>query len=139
MFANGGSAGISEHVCVDLTKTCNIPAIPLQGPSCISCLANDYGYDQWVSKAIEFFVTTDDLCIFISSSGNSPNIVNGVRYAKQLNIQHISLSGFGSSNQVRSCSDLDINVDSSNYNVTESVHNVILLDIVERLNGLNGE
>lgn len=138
IFANGGSAGIAEHIGIDFTKTCGIPALTMHGPSVISCLANDYGFEHWVSKALEFYATPNDMAIFISSSGNSKNIVNGVKAANSRGLDYFSLTGFDELNTVRLESKLDFYVNSTNYNVVETSHNIILLEIIERLNGLNG-
>ena len=53
----------------------------------ITCFANDYGYKEWVRKAVEFYGDEGDVGIFISSSGKSPNIINGCLAAKKKDLK----------------------------------------------------
>ena len=47
----------------------------------ITCLANDFGYEHWLEKALEYYATPLDLVILISSSGNSPNMLRAAQKA----------------------------------------------------------
>ena len=58
----------------------------------LTCFSNDYGYENWVAKAIEFYADTGDLVILISSSGTSKNIINGATI-KKMNCPLITFSG----------------------------------------------
>ena len=73
---NGGSAAMASHVAVDFTKAANIRAINFNEADLITCFANDYGYENWVGKALEAYADPGDLVILISSSGKSQNISN---------------------------------------------------------------
>ena len=90
VFGNGGSAAIASHFTVDLTKNARIRATNYNEADLITCLANDYGFEQWAPKAIEYFADSGDFIIRISSSGNSPNIVNGVTKAKKIGLSVIN-------------------------------------------------
>ena len=65
---------MASHVAVDLAKQGKIKTINFNEPDLITCFANDYGYEKWISKAIDFYGEQGDLIILISSSGNSKNI-----------------------------------------------------------------
>ena len=52
----------------------------------ITCFSNDYGYERWVEKAVEFYGDQGDMLIIISSSGKSKNIINGCMAAKNKNL-----------------------------------------------------
>ena len=69
IFGNGGSAAIASHVSVDLTKNANIRSVNFNEADLITCFANDYGYESWVEKAIDFYADSSDALILISSSG----------------------------------------------------------------------
>ena len=58
-------------MAVDLTKVANIRAICFNESSILTCFSNDFGYENWVAKAIDFYADKNDLGIFISSSGQS--------------------------------------------------------------------
>jgi D-sedoheptulose 7-phosphate isomerase len=66
---NGGSAAMASHVAVDLTKNAGVRAINFNEADLITCFANDYGYEEWVAKAVEFYGDEGDVLVLISSSG----------------------------------------------------------------------
>ena len=124
---NGGSAAIASHCAVDLTKNAGLRAICFSDPNMITCFANDYGYERWVEKALAFYADEGDLVILISSSGKSPNIVNGARYAKGEGLRMVTFSGFATDNPLRGSGDLNFWVDSRAYNIVEMTHQIWLL------------
>ena len=65
LAGNGGSAAMASHVAVDLVKAANIRAINFNEADLITCLANDFGYDLWVQKALEYYTDPLDLIILI--------------------------------------------------------------------------
>ncbi len=73
------------------------------------------------------------MLILISSSGNSKNIINAAKISKKLKLNLITLSGFSKRNQLQNKGSVNFHVDSNNYNVIESVHLIILLQIIENL------
>ena len=75
---------MASHVAVDYTKQGGIRTLNFNEYDLITCFANDYGYENWVSKSIEFYADKGDLAILISSSGSSPNIVNAAKTAKKM-------------------------------------------------------
>jgi D-sedoheptulose 7-phosphate isomerase len=133
LAGNGASATISSHISVDLTKSAGITAINFNEPGLLTCFSNDYGYENWLKKALEFYSLPGDLLILISSSGNSKNIINAAKAAKRMQLNLITLSGFSKRNELQNKGTINFHVDSYNYNVVESVHLIILLQIVENL------
>ena len=79
LAGNGGSASIASHCSVDLTKNAGIKAINYNEADLITCFANDYGYERWVEKAIDFYADSKDVLILISSSGKSKNMLNACK------------------------------------------------------------
>ena len=130
---NGGSAAMASHVAVDFTKAAGIRAINFNEADLITCFANDYGYEHWVAKALEAYADPEDLAILISSSGKSPNMLNGARQAKAIGIYVITVSGFLKENPLRKIGDLNLWVDSSEYNIVEMTHHVWLVAIIDFL------
>ena len=55
IVGNGGSAAIASHAAIDFTKAAKIPAKTFNESSLLTCFANDYGYEYWVEKALEFY------------------------------------------------------------------------------------
>jgi len=135
IVGNGGSAAMASHVTVDLTKNAGIRAINFNEADLLTCFANDYGYENWVSQAIKFYADKGDLVILISSSGSSKNILNGAKTAKEVGLRVITLSGFRPDNPLRKSGDINFYVESKGYNIVEMTHHVWLLAIVDRIIG----
>ena len=128
---NGGSAAMASHLSVDLTKAASIRAINFNEADLLTCFANDYGYEHWVAKALEAYADENDTVVFISSSGKSPNIINGVSQARLMNLKIITLSGFNSDNPLSKLGDINFWCESIQYNVVEMTHHVWLLAMVD--------
>ena len=133
LVGNGGSAAMASHVAVDLTKSAGVRAINFNEADLLTCFANDYGYEKWVAKALEFYADPGDLAILISSSGASQNMVNGAQQAVDMGLGVMSLSGFSPENPLRQLGDLNLWVASDSYNIVEMTHHVWLLAIVDYL------
>ena len=133
LVGNGGSAAIASHVSVDFTKMCKIRAINFNEADLLTCFANDYGYENWVSNAINFYSKKGDLVILISSSGKSKNILNGAKQAKKMKCSLITFSGFDKNNPLKKMGDHNFWVNSRVYNFVENVHQIWLLTIVDIL------
>ena len=131
IVGNGGSAAMASHVCVDLTKMCKIRAVNFNEADLLTCFSNDYGYENWVQKALVFHADKGDLLISISSSGESKNIINGSKFAKKIGCKVITLTGFKKNNQVRKIGHVNLWLESKNYNIIEMVHHTWLLSIVD--------
>lgn len=132
IIGNGGSASIASHFSIDYNKIVKKQCLNFSDHSMLTCLANDYGYENWVKEVIKVHCKKGDILISISSSGESLNIVNGIKEAKKKNALCISLTGFKKNNYVSQISDISFWVDSYNYNVVETIHLVALLNLIEK-------
>ncbi len=130
---NGGSAAIASHVSVDLTKACRLRAVCFNESDLITCFANDYGYEHWLSEALAAYADPGDCVVLISSSGRSANIINAARHATTMGLSLVTLSGFAPDNPLRALGDHRLWVNSTDYNVVESVHQTWLLSCVNWL------
>ena len=137
IFGNGGSAAIANHFTLDLTNVCNIKCVNFNESSLITCFSNDYGYHNWVKKCLEFYYSKNDIVIFISSSGESKNIINGCKFAIKKKSFIITLSGFDKNNSLNKLGDINFWVNSKKYNIIENVHQIILLSIVDYIASRN--
>ena len=136
IVGNGGSAAMASHVSVDLTKNAGIRSINFNESDLITCFANDYGYEHWVEKAVEFYGDKGDVFIGISSSGSSENILNGCRASREKKFSKvITFSGMNSENPLRKLGDINLWVDSKAYNHIENIHQFWLLAIVDVIIG----
>ena len=135
VVGNGGSAGIASHFAVDLTKQGAVPCMCFNDSALITCFANDYGYENWVSACVKNYVNKGDTIILISSSGTSKNILNAAVEASNKSARIITLSGMAQDNPLLKLGDINIWVDSKGYNIIENMHQIILLLVVDILKG----
>jgi D-sedoheptulose 7-phosphate isomerase len=133
LTGNGGSAAMASHVAVDFTKAASIRAINFNEADLITCFANDYGYEHWAEKALEAYADAGDLAILISSSGKSQNILNAAEKANEMGLSVITVSGFLTDNPLRKLGDLNLWVDSTEYNIVEMTHHIWLVAIIDYL------
>ena len=136
IFGNGGSSAIASHFSVDMTKNAKVRCINCNEADLITCFSNDYGYEKWVEKAVEFYGDAGDMLIIISSSGKSKNIVNGCLAAKNKKFKYIiTLTGHENNSPVSKLGDVNLWVDSKAYNFIENTHQIWLLTIVDLIIG----
>lgn len=126
LIGNGGSAAIANHLATDFWKRAGIRATSFSDSSMLTCVSNDFSYAEVFSKPIEQFADEHDLLFAISSSGNSPNILNGVQEARRQGCMAITLSGFSPSNALRHAGDLNLFIPGAEYGWVEIGHTVIL-------------
>ncbi|MEM0201264.1 MAG: SIS domain-containing protein [Candidatus Micrarchaeaceae archaeon] len=99
IFGNGGSAADAQHIAAELVGRFEkerrpLFALALHGnTSSLTAIANDYGYDYVYARQVEAFANKGDIVIGISTSGNSKNIINAMKKAKELSCIVIGMTG----------------------------------------------
>ena len=126
IIGNGGSASIASHAVVDFVNAVKVRALSLQNQSVLTCLSNDYGYDDVYATQLEIFFNEHDLLIAISSSGNSDNIVNAAKIAKDKGGTVVTLSGFSANNPLRLIGDLNYWINCNDYGGVEVAHQLLM-------------
>tara|TARA_Y100001978_G_C23629117_1_gene402496 strand:+ start:494 stop:1069 length:576 start_codon:yes stop_codon:yes gene_type:complete len=134
-FGNGASASLSSHAATDFSKQAKIESIALNDHNLLTAFSNDYGYSNWVKKSIEIYAKHNDLIFFISVSGESENLKNGLNYAKEIGLRTISFTGCNKSNYLKVNSDLGIWIDCSAYNIVESIHTICITSLIDLIIG----
>ncbi len=129
---NGGSAAIANHLVCDYIKlmrkntSLKPKVISLSSNNeLITAISNDFSYDKIFSEQLEYLAKKDDLLILISSSGNSKNIVNALRYCKINKIKTVGLSGFRGG-YLSKKADINIHFNCENYGISEDSHHIIM-------------
>ena len=135
IFGNGGSAAIASHVSVDLTKNARIRSVTFNESDLITCFSNDYGFERWVEKSVDFYADKKDCLVLISSSGKSKNMINACKAAKRKKIKIISFTGHSKNNPLSKLSDLSLWINSKAYNFIENTHQLWLLTICDLIIG----
>lgn len=123
----------------DFMKNGRMKTYSLYDNSVTTCMGNDYGYEYIFSRPLEFLGNEEDLLVAISSSGNSQNIVNAIKVAKEHDMKVITLSGFMEDNKIKQMGNLNLYVPVSHYGMVESIHNLILQEIVDFILKRDGE
>lgn len=138
---NGGSAATASHMVNDLTVGCGaalgLRSVALSDATAsITAISNDFGYDQIFSRQLEVMARPDDVVCVISCSGNSPNLVRAVEWAKTRGIKTFGLLGFDGGKLSTLLDDfLLVATDEKDYGSVESLHMVIdhiLMDYFKR-------
>lgn len=132
-IGNGGSSAIASHMTADYMKNGGMNTYSLYDNAVTTCMGNDYGYEAIFSRPMEFLVKEGDLVVAISSSGNSPNIITAIETAKAKGATVITCTGFSPDNRAKQCGDLNIYVPSEKYGIVESIHNMMLQQIVDTI------
>jgi len=111
---NGGSMCDAMHFAQELTglfreKRKSIPAIAISDPSFITCAGNDLGYEWIFSRFIEGVGEKGDVLLILSTSGNSPNIINAAKTAKEMGIFVLAMTG-KDGGKLKETADLEIRI-----------------------------
>jgi D-sedoheptulose 7-phosphate isomerase len=137
-IGNGGSAAVASHKALDYWFTGKIRGINFSDHANLTCVSNDFGYQNVFTKQIEMFADQGDILFAISSSGNSENIISAVEAARQRGCLIFTFSGFKETNRLRGLGDLNFYTPIQHFNKVESLHlllcDCILEIIVEQRN-----
>jgi D-sedoheptulose 7-phosphate isomerase len=122
LIGNGGSAAIVSHIFNDFINVGKLRAFTLHESSLVTCISNDYGYENVYSKPLETLAQPNDLLIAVSSSGQSQNIRNAADSMKEIGGKVITLSGFGNDNPLREMGLVNFWLNSNDYGLVEVGH-----------------
>lgn len=131
IMGNGGSASTASHFVCDLGKNTRVKGIPnfrvmglTDNLALFSALANDEGYENVFAEQLANHVQPSDVVIGISTSGNSPNVVNAIQLAHSVQATTIGFTGFNSG-ELGSLVDIDLHVPSHSIEHVEDIHLVL--------------
>jgi D-sedoheptulose 7-phosphate isomerase len=99
LFGNGGSATDAAHIAAEFVgrykrERVPLPAIALATDiAAITCIANDYGYEELFARQVRAHGRKGDIAIGISTSGNSPNVLKGIEAARDCGLATIAWTG----------------------------------------------
>ncbi|HWR97864.1 MAG TPA: SIS domain-containing protein [Candidatus Methanoperedens sp.] len=135
---NGGSAAIASHGAVDFFNA-GMRSRAFNDGSLLTCLANDFGYEEVFARPLALVADPGDVLVAISSGGRSRNILAAVAAARERGCAVVTLSGFDADNPLRALGDVNFHVASHSYGFVECLHQTIchgLFDcFLERVHG----
>lgn len=126
LVGNGASSSMASHIAADLCKNGNLATRCFTDASLLTALANDCGVEEMFAEPLRQQAHKNDMLVCISSSGESPNIINAVKQARATGMYIVTLSGMNSENTLRSLGDLNFYVPAKSYGFTETAHAAIL-------------
>ena len=136
---NGGSSAISDHLCCDFMKGTQVLGHPTlrvhsltANHALFTALANDFQYEEALSRQVEMLCDPQDILILISSSGNSPNIIRALEVAQAKKIKVVGFCGF-SGGQLAQRADFVVHVPIENYGMVEDAHQMIMHVLAQTL------
>jgi D-sedoheptulose 7-phosphate isomerase len=136
IIGNGGSASTASHMACDLGKGTlknvynsgekRFQVISLaDNVATMTAFANDLSYDDMFLQQLHNLVSEGDVVIGISGSGNTPNIIKALAYAKQQQAKTIGFLGYKTGGKAKAFVDYDITIQSNNYGIIEDLHLVL--------------
>jgi len=137
---NGGSMSDAMHFAEELSGRYRddrpgLPAISCSDPSHITCVGNDYGFDQVFARFVQALGQSGDCLLAISTSGNSANVLEAVKAAKSKGMTVIGLTGRGGG-ALKALCDAAVDVPSDGYaDRVQEVHIKVIhawIDLIER-------
>ena len=141
---NGGSAADSQHLAAELVGRFKKDRMALRSialttdTSVLTCVANDYSYEDIFSRQLEALARDGDVLVAISTSGNSENMLRALRAAKELGVRTVALLG-KDGGQAKGLADLAIVIPSDSTARIQEAHILIghiLCDLIEQELGL---
>lgn len=135
IFGNGAASSIAGHAALDFTKQGKLRSLCFHDPALLTAFANDFGYENAYAEIISHYYEATDIVIFVSVSGESPNIIQGLKRAKDLGLRTIGFSGKNQDNSLNSSADHVFWVKSHAYNIVENVHSIWLLSLCDYIIG----
>lgn len=133
ILGNGGSSATASHMVNDLgaglrrREIINFDVVSLGDNSpVVTAIANDIGYENIFYMQMKDLIAKDDVVLAISCSGNSPNIVKAVKYAREQGCKIIGITGFDGG-ELKQLSDINFHVDASHgeYGLVEDMHMIL--------------
>ena len=136
---NGGSACDAIHFAEEFTGRYRkdrkaLPVIPLLEASHLTCVGNDYGFDEVFARGVQAYGKPGDVLVGISTSGNSRNIIRAVQEARKSGL-HILLFLGRSGGELRGSGDAEIIIKAETTDRIQEIHMMalhILIECVER-------
>lgn len=126
LVGNGASASMASHVAADLAKNAHIRTEVFSDLALITAVANDISYDQVFAEPLQRRMHPGDMLVGISSSGNSPNVINAATKARELGGEVITLTAMAPDNRLRKLGSLNFYLPGKTYGLAESGHAAVL-------------
>lgn len=126
LVGNGASASMASHFAADLAKNGHVHTQVFTDLALLTAVANDVSFDQVFVEPLRTRLVPADMLVAISSSGNSPNVVNACRFAAQVGATVVTISAMQPGNAIRVLGNLNFWIPAGTYGMAETGHACIL-------------
>jgi len=141
---NGGSAAIANHTVCDCSKGTHVDGHPpfrtmslVANMPMVTALANDISYDAVFSEQLKYYLTDKDAVLLVSSSGNSPNVVEACKYANAFGVPTIAFVGF-KGGKLAELATHTVHIAVENYGIVEDTHQSLIHAITQYMRARKG-
>ena len=131
IFGNGGSGGNAIHLANDYLYGVgkgNRPGLKVHAltanPSVLTCLANDVGYENIFTEQLKAFSNKDDIALAFSGSGNSPNVVNALKWCEENGVETFAILGYSGGKAAKTTSNA-IHIPMNDMQISEDLQLII--------------
>lgn len=140
LCGNGGSAADAQHVAGELMGKFRLDSMPFSAvslstdTSVLTCIGNDYGFDDIFARQVEALVRQNDLLWVFTTSGKSPNIIAACKEAKKRNAKVIAFTG-SSGSELKKTADFLLHVNTTITSAIQEIHQIayhIICGLVEQ-------
>ncbi len=134
---NGGSSTDAMHFAEECTGRFRshrkaLPAIALTDSSHITCVGNDYGFDEIFARGVQAFGKKGDLLIALSTSGNSGNIIRAIEQAEEQEVKTVALLGKNGGKLLDKCN-FQLVIQGETSDRIQEIHMLILHILIEQV------
>jgi D-sedoheptulose 7-phosphate isomerase len=136
MIGNGGSGAACDHMANDLCLA-GVKAQSLTNTNNITCIANDFGFENIFAKQLEWLLIHQgsNMLIAFSCSGKSPNILKAIEVARRHRMYVVTFSGFAKHNPLAAAGDMNFHVPSHSYGVVQLAHEALIHCAIDKIAG----
>jgi D-sedoheptulose 7-phosphate isomerase len=117
---------MASHMAADFSKNCGCRAMAFNDVALMTAVSNDIHYEDCFAIPLARFANLGDILITVSSSGNSPNILNSIQRARSIDMKVITVSGMNPDNSSRGMGDLNFWIPADTYGLVEASHQALL-------------
>ena len=132
-IGNGASSTICSHFAADINKNAGVRTQVFTDAALLTAVSNDISFERVYAEILRRQAQAGDMVLTVSSSGNSPNILEAISEARRIGIEVLTLSAMSADNACRSLGDMNIYAPAPTYGLAESAHTCVLHHVIDRL------
>lgn len=121
-IGNGASASIASHFAADMAKNGALHTEVFSDLALLTAIGNDLGFENVFREPLSKRAVPSDMLAAVSSSGNSPNILNAVCWAREAGVRIVTFTAMSAENRLRRLGDLNFYFPAATYGDAESLH-----------------